>query len=149
MPGPRSRARIKRPVEYRDRQGRVWAVSNVARLKVVSAAIDGPNHFLVIRFEREGEERFARWIGDPLSWRGRQALHRLFKEAVTREDAMRVYRREAGGPDCVGLFAAVDDAPDVGALEAIRQLARQCFSGQELEALVEARERELADQGRR
>lgn len=60
MPGPPSRARSPRPVEYRDRQGHVWAVSSVAQLKVVTAAIDGPSHFLVIRFEREWEERFAR-----------------------------------------------------------------------------------------
>jgi hypothetical protein len=29
----------------------------------VSRAIDGPNLCLVIRFERDGEERFTRWIG--------------------------------------------------------------------------------------
>ena len=39
MPGPLSRARSQRPVEYRDREGRVWAVCNIAQLKVVSAAI--------------------------------------------------------------------------------------------------------------
>jgi hypothetical protein len=51
------------PIEYRDRHRRVWQVSEVARLKVVWASIDGPNLCLVIRFERAGEERFARWIG--------------------------------------------------------------------------------------
>ena len=68
------------PIAYRDRQSRVWYVSEVARLKVVSAAIDGPNLCLVIRFEREGEERFARWIGgeDRLA---RAALDRLFTES--------------------------------------------------------------------
>jgi hypothetical protein len=30
-------------IAYRDRQQRVWFVSEVARLKVVSAVIDGPN----------------------------------------------------------------------------------------------------------
>ena len=49
---------MQRPIEYRDRKDQVWYVSEVARLKVVSAAIDGPNLCLVIRFEREGEERF-------------------------------------------------------------------------------------------
>ena len=68
------------PIAYRDRQSRVWYVSEVARLKVVSASIDGPNLCLVIRFEREGEERFARWIGGD-EWIERGALHRLFAEA--------------------------------------------------------------------
>jgi bifunctional non-homologous end joining protein LigD len=71
---------MQRPITYRDRQRRVWFVSEVARFKVVSPAIDGPNVALVIRFEREGEERFARWIGGD-DWRLRGALHRLFAEA--------------------------------------------------------------------
>lgn len=74
------RTRIPPPGQYRDRQRRIWYVSEVARFKVVSAAIDGPNHFLVIRFEREGEERFARWIGGE-DWREPDALDRLFAEA--------------------------------------------------------------------
>jgi hypothetical protein len=73
------RARVQ-PLRYRDHDKRVWYVSEVARLKVVSAAIDGPNLCLVIRFEREGEERFARWIGGD-EWRERGALQRLFTEA--------------------------------------------------------------------
>ena len=48
-----------RMTTYRDRQSRVWFVSEVARFKVVSPVIDGPNVALVIRFERESEERFA------------------------------------------------------------------------------------------
>lgn len=68
------------PIEYRDRRSRIWYVSEIARLKVVSASIDGPNLCLVIRFEREGEERFARWIGGE-EWIERGALHRLFAEA--------------------------------------------------------------------
>ncbi len=75
---------MQRPIEYRDRQSRVWYVSEVARLKVVSASIDGPNLCLVIRFEREGEERFARWIGGD-EWIARNALHRLFAEAEPAE----------------------------------------------------------------
>ena len=55
-------------------------MSEVGRLKIVSAAIDGPNVALVIRFEREGEERFARWIGGE-NWRARAALDRLFAES--------------------------------------------------------------------
>jgi hypothetical protein len=83
MPGARSRERQQRPIKYRDREGRVWYASEVAQLKVVSAAIDGPNLCLVIRFEREGEERFANWIGGE-EWRWRQSLHRLFAEAEPR-----------------------------------------------------------------
>ena len=74
------RTRTQRPIRYRDTESRLWHVSEVARLKVVSASIDGPNLCLVIRFEREGEERFARWIGGD-DWRQRGALHRLFAEA--------------------------------------------------------------------
>ena len=80
MPGPLSRARFEGPVEYRDRHGRVWHASKVAQLKIVSPSIDGPNLFLVIRFESEGEKRFVRWLGGD-EWRGKQALHRLFAEA--------------------------------------------------------------------
>jgi hypothetical protein len=83
MPGPPSRSRQQRPIKYRDREGRVWYASEVAQLKVVSAAIDGPNLCLVIRFERDGEERFVNWIGGE-AWRGVQSLHRLFAEAERR-----------------------------------------------------------------
>lgn len=78
MPGPLSRQRLRQPIEYHDRDGRTWLASQVARFKAISPAIDGPNLCLVIRFEREGEERFASWIGDPFDWRSQQTLHRLF-----------------------------------------------------------------------
>jgi len=51
---------MQRPIQYRDRQDRIWSASEVAVLKVVSPAIDGPSIVLVIRFEHMGEERFAR-----------------------------------------------------------------------------------------
>jgi hypothetical protein len=70
---------MPRPIQYRDRQHRVWYVTEVARLKLVSPAIDGPNVALVIRFEHEGQERFARWIGGE-DWRAR-ARDRLFTES--------------------------------------------------------------------
>ena len=63
----------------------MWAVSEVAVLKVVSPAIDGPNVALVIRFEREGEERLARWTGGR-DWREPAALHRLFESAERTSD---------------------------------------------------------------
>jgi len=78
-----SAARVRRrhePLQYRDGQDRVWSVSEVAALKVVSPAIDGPNLALVIRFEREGDERLARWIGGD-DWQQPPALDRLFTEA--------------------------------------------------------------------
>ena len=74
------RTRTPRPIQYRDRDKRVWYVSEVTRLKVVSAAIDGPNVALVIRFEREGEERLARWLGGD-DWIERAILDRLSAEA--------------------------------------------------------------------
>ena len=36
-----------------------------------------------IRFEREGEERFVRWLGDP-AWREPRTLGRLFELATRR-----------------------------------------------------------------
>ena len=88
--------RTQRPITYRDRQSRVWYASEVAKLKVVSASIDGPNLCLVIRFEREGEERFARWIGGE-DWRHRDALNRLFAKAepAGSENPIRAQRPEA------------------------------------------------------
>jgi hypothetical protein len=44
------------------------------------AGDDGPNVALVIRFEREGEERLARWLGGD-DWTERAVLERLFAEA--------------------------------------------------------------------
>ena len=76
-------ARVRRqqpPITHRDPQYRVWSVSAIGVLKVVSPAIDGPNVALVIRFEREGEERLARWIGGD-DWAQRAVLDRLFAEA--------------------------------------------------------------------
>jgi len=81
MPLSRSR-RQQPPITYRDRQGRVWSVAEVAVLKVVSPAIDGPNLALVIRFEHMGEERFACWLGD-VDWREPATLHRLFESIDT------------------------------------------------------------------
>lgn len=84
------RTRSERPIAYRDFRDRVWYVSEIAKFKVVSAAIDGPNLCQVIRFEREGEERFARWIGGR-EWQ--QSLDRLFEEAAgdsDRDDRVRM-----------------------------------------------------------
>ena len=61
-------------------------------------------------------------------------------------------RNGAKAPDYAELLTLVDNAPDVGALKAIRQLARQHFHGRQLDAievLVEAREQDLADEERR
>jgi hypothetical protein len=80
MPGTSSRTPPTPPIVYRDRHGGVWYASEVAQLRVVSPAIDGPNLCLMIRFEREGEERFARWIGGE-SWRLQRSLDRLFGQA--------------------------------------------------------------------
>ena len=62
----------------------MWYASEVAQLRVVSPAIDGPNLCLVIRFEREGEERFARWLGGS-EWQ--RSLDRLFGEAHSDPDS--------------------------------------------------------------
>ena len=107
------RTRAQRPITYRDRQRGVWYVSEVARVRVVAASIDGPNHFLVIRFEREGEERFARWIGGE-DWRQRDALRRLFAEAEPAASATRVPtpQPEATEP---ALVAAPPTPNDAGA----------------------------------
>ncbi|HUQ83671.1 MAG TPA: hypothetical protein VM076_21140 [Gemmatimonadaceae bacterium] len=93
-----SGARSHPPVHYRDRQGRTWQASEVAHLRVVSPAIDGPNLCLVIRFERDGEERFAHWLGGE-SWRSQHALDRLFGEAHGDSDSGASPEAETGmGP---------------------------------------------------
>src|SRR4051794_21313843 len=99
------RTRTPRPIQYRDRDKRIWYVSEVAKLHVVSASIDGPNVALVIRFEREGEERFARWIGGD-EWRRRDVLHRLFAEAESVASGT-----PAAAPQPAATEAAVVSAP--------------------------------------
>ena len=64
-------------------KGRVWQASEIAQIRVVAPAIDGPNVCLVIRFEHEGEEPFAHWIGGE-GWRVQKALERLFAEGEGR-----------------------------------------------------------------
>jgi len=76
------RTHRQRPITYRDQQRRVWYVSEVAKLRVVSASIDGPNVALVIRFEHMGEERFARWLGDT-DWREPAAMRGSFESVDT------------------------------------------------------------------
>src|SRR5687768_17979784 len=80
MPSRASPAPAHPPIVYRDPRGGVWYATEVAQLRVVSPAIDGPNLCLMIRFEREGEERFARWVGGE-GWRSPHSLDRLFAEA--------------------------------------------------------------------
>jgi len=80
MPSRSSPVRARPPVAYRDPGGGMWYATQVAQLRVVSPAIDGPNLCLVIRFEREGEERFARWVGGE-EWRETRSLERLFAES--------------------------------------------------------------------
>ena len=77
MPAPRTR-QPHRPIEYRDPQNRVWSVSLLAVLRVVSPTIDGPNRFLVLRFEHEGQQRFRRWSGET-DWREPATLQQLFE----------------------------------------------------------------------
>jgi hypothetical protein len=100
-----------RPTTYRDQQRRVWYVSDVAKLRIVSASIDGPNVALVIRFEREGEERFARWVGGD-EWRRRDVLHRLFAEAesVASGTPVAAPQPEATAPSVVLAPAAPNDS---------------------------------------
>ena len=99
MPNTSSEGRAHAPIEYRDAKGRVWRAAEVAQIRVVAPAVDGPNLCLVIRFEREGEERLAHWIGGE-DWRQRDALQRLFAEAEPRE---------AAGSQPVAASAASDD----------------------------------------
>jgi hypothetical protein len=68
------------PVEYRFPKGRLWHAAEIAHIRVVAPAIDGPNLCLVIRFEHMGQERFAHWIGEE-SWRTQPALKRRFGES--------------------------------------------------------------------
>jgi len=155
------RARMQRPIQYRDRQRRVWYVSEVARLRVVSAAIDGPNLCLVIRFERESEERSARWIGGE-DWRVRGALDRLFADTETAQpvgpsksaahppansDAMQDTGVGPAPPDTVALWvkAVASMGPDELAdfeERTFRQWDRASLG--DLRRAIERRRRELA-----
>jgi hypothetical protein len=106
------------PIPYRGRQRRVWYVSEVARLKVVSASIDGPNLCLVIRFELDGEERFSRWIGGD-EWIERTALHRLFAEA---EPADATQRSPVAGTEAPNDLAA-RNAPIEAVVQWVQEVA--------------------------
>ena len=116
------RTHKQRLITYRDHQRRVWYVSEVARLKVVSPAIDGPNVALVIRFEREGEERLARWIGGD-EWRRRSVLHRLFAEAEPGEPAD---QNEPVPTQAPGVPAKTDDT-GVGAAPPALPVVVECW----------------------
>jgi hypothetical protein len=70
-------------------------VSEVAQLRVVSPAIDGPNLCPVIRFE--GEERFAHWMGGE-SWRLQRSLDRLFADSGTSSSAVAAEGETGMGP---------------------------------------------------
>ena len=138
------------PTEYRDRQGRVWQASEVAQLRVVSPAIDGPNLCLVIRFEREGEERFAHWIGGE-SWRSQQSLDRLFGEAHSDPESgtSAEYERGMGEapPEAVQLWCSAVRTMGPDELESF---AERMFAGWDRESLgdlrraIERRRKEIA-----
>ena len=109
------RTRVQRSIGYRDRDDRVWSVSEVARLKVVSPAIDGPNVALVIRFEHMGEECFARWLGDG-DWCERHRCIARSRAPTTRAtgpvwDPRRLRPR---GRRCSATFAVFNDARPAG-----------------------------------
>ena len=137
--------RTQQPIEYRDPKGGVWHASEVAQLRVVSPAIDGPNLCLVIRFEREGEERFAHWIGGK-SWRSQRSLDRLFGEAEAGLDD--------GGETGVGKAPAETIAVWVKAVAAmgpdeLESFERRTFAARDRVSLgdvrraIERRRREL------
>ena len=134
-------AGMQRAIEYRDRRNRVWYVSEVARLNAVSASIDGPNHFLVIRFEREGEERFARWIGGP-EWQ--QSLDRLFAEAARDPDASGM---GAAPPETIALWCDLVKSMGPDELESFAQRTFATWdraSLGDLRRAIERRRQELA-----
>lgn len=67
-------------MSYTDASGRVWRVEEVARLEAEGPSIDAPRVQLLLRFESEGEERFAGC--PPFDWRASSNLERLFLKAV-------------------------------------------------------------------
>ena len=141
MPGTSSRAQAEPPIEYRDRKGGLWQASEVAQLRVVSPAIDGPNLCLVIRFEREGEERFARWLGGP-EWQ--QSLDRLFAEAARDPDASGL---GPAPPETVALWCDLVKSMGPDELESFAQRTFATWdraSLGDLRRAIERRQRELA-----
>jgi hypothetical protein len=97
------------------------------------------------RFEREGEERFARWIGAE-GWQEKRSLDRLFADAARDPDAA------AGGvpapPETVALW--VDLVKSMGPDE-LEDFERRTFDGWdraslgELRRAIDRRSRELAE----
>jgi hypothetical protein len=144
MPDSTSRRRKPhRPIQYRDQNDRVWSVSEVAVLKVVSPAIDGPNVALVIRFEHMGEERFARWLTGT-DWREPAALHQLFESADPPPDDTGV---GPAPPETVALWVKLvatmgpDELADFEA-RTFKQWDRVSLSA--LRIAIDRRRRELA-----
>ena len=140
------RMRTQRPITYRDRQSRVWYVSEVARLKVVSAAIDGPNLCLVIRLEREGEERFAHWMGGE-SWRSQRSLDRLFADAEGGLEAGGETGVGAAPPETVALWVKAVASMGPDELESFEQRTFATWDRASLgdvRRAIERRRRELA-----
>jgi hypothetical protein len=135
-----SGARAHPPIEYRDPKGRTWRASEVAQLRVVSPAIDGPNLCLVIRFEREGEERFAHWIGGE-SWRSQRSLDRLFAEA---ESGLQASGETGVGPapaETVALWVAAVAVMGPDELESFEQRTFAVWDPRSLGDLRRALER--------
>ena len=136
------RTRMQRPIKYRDRKDRVWSVAEVAVLKVVSPAIDGPNLALVIRFEHMGEQRFARWLGDT-DWREPAALHRLF-ESDARLCLTAIGGSEMSGTACThkGIMNSLTRCvrpPVSGVNRSGNRFARQWFQGAPIQRSARAR----------
>ena len=150
------RTRTPRPIQYRDRDKRVWYVSEVARAQGRLARDRRAEPRLVIRFEREGEERFARWIGGD-DWRTAGRVG----PAVRRGGARRVGRRSTGRDSGAGrrpeaTRGADRHAPSVDlevaemGPDALELFERQTFQQWDRASLVavrraiDARRRELA-----
>ncbi len=142
MPGHDERADHP-PIKYRDARRRLWYVWEVARLKVVSASIDGPNVALVIRFEHMGEERFARWLGNT-DWRDHAALDRLFETVDTPNDDTGV---GPAPPETVALWVKLVAGMGPGELADFEARTFRQWDGASLVAVrraIDARRRELA-----
>ena len=99
--------------------------------------IDGPNVALVIRFEREGEERFVRWIGGD-EWRQRTVLHRLFAETETAgSGAPQARTRDTCDRSTVSTARAPNDTGTRDAAE--RVLAPWEYEQKAVDAIARAR----------
>ena len=100
----------------------------------------------MIRFEREGEERFAHWMGGE-SWRSQRSLDRLFGEAEGGLEATGETGVGPAPPETVALWVKAVATMGPDELESFEQRTFAAWDRASLGGLrraIERRRRDLA-----